>query len=162
MLYRPSANFTRPNNTTAYSNLQLIANNTVAASVVLPSFQLGELHYLERILITKSTTSLTNASVRAIVFNANPTFTNGDGGALAGNFVANIIATFSGTFYLAASDGAHCALQPDSATGSAGAGYFPMLMQGKIWIALQATAGYTPGAQEVFTLYPHFIRASGE
>ena len=81
-----SSTLTRPSNTTAYAQYDLVANSTTAASVVateLPSaVRNNEGIRIEGLTLRKSSTTLTNASFRVYLFNSNPgTFTVGDNAA---------------------------------------------------------------------------------
>jgi hypothetical protein len=76
--------FTRPADTTAYAAGDLVANSTVAGSVVLDTVAVArnndEAFTLLRCRLQKSGTTITNASFRVHVYSAAPTFTNGDNG----------------------------------------------------------------------------------
>ena len=101
-LIRPTATpFTRPADVTQYSIGDLVANNTVAATVAAMQFSIGnnmagQSFMLRRLKLWKSTNVITAASFRMHFFTANP-FTsapaNGDNGALvfaAGNIANHV------------------------------------------------------------------------
>lgn len=87
-----TSSFTRPNNTTAYTVGQLIANSTVAANVVFPSFQLAD-KTITKVRIGWRNFYFSGNNSGALGFNGSqvhlflfaghtmPTVTNGDGGA---------------------------------------------------------------------------------
>ena len=157
-----TASFTRPNNTTAYSSGQLVANSTTAGSVSPMSFNFDRGNIagisVRRVTILKSTNAVTSAQFRLHVFSSAPTFTSaGDGTALSTNLVgnANYIGSLDVTAMQGASDGAFGSGIPvtgteviwQPATGSVnGVG------QVTLYGILEARAGYTPAANEVFTV----------
>jgi hypothetical protein len=85
---KPSANFTRPADTTAYASGDLVANSTTVGSVVPLTFSpctkgAGRSAQIRRVRISKTGTSITNTTVRVHLFNVLPTVsTNGDNGAI--------------------------------------------------------------------------------
>jgi hypothetical protein len=153
-IWNPSDTFTRPNNTTAYAAGQLVANNTVAASVVPFKFQLGNtfpqgMIRLTRARLWKSGVSVANASFRLMLFQSQPTVvTTGDGGVFASvvNDSQDWLGNIDITSMLAFTDGA------------AGTGSFPAGSEGFIrWKTgsimyglLMAQGAYTPVANEQF------------
>lgn len=84
-----SSVLTRPANTTAYVQNDLIASNVTAGSVVVPSFDLKwgtEAEMVEIVggrLLTNLTTGFTTFQGHIDLWSAAPTFTNGDNGAYA-------------------------------------------------------------------------------
>lgn len=84
----PSANFTRPADTTAYASGDLVANSTTVGSVVPMTFSpctkgAGRSAQIRRVRISKTGTSITNTTVRVHLFSSLPTLaTNGDNGAI--------------------------------------------------------------------------------
>jgi hypothetical protein len=84
----PSANFTRPADTTAYASGDLVANSTTVGSVVPMTFSpctkgAGRSGQIRRVRISKTGTSITNTTVRVHLFSVLPTVsTNGDNGAI--------------------------------------------------------------------------------
>src|SRR5580704_17657820 len=91
----PSANFTRPANTTAYASGQLVANSTTAGSVAamqhtcqvanIVTGTKGTFH-VTRAVLKKSTTSTTNAAFRVHFWASDPAASTGvvygDGGTM--------------------------------------------------------------------------------
>lgn len=150
----PSATFTRPANTTAYSTGQLVANSTTAGSVVPMTFTLGNSFgqgqfRLTRIRLVKSGTGVTNATFRLHLYQvAAPTFANGDGGTWSGTGAANWIGNVDVSSMLAFTDGA-------AGTGScpSGSEIFLKTSSGKtVYGVLAALGSYTPTSGETFTV----------
>jgi hypothetical protein len=84
---RPSYSFTRPGNATPYAAGQLVANNTVAASVVPMSWRVGnatdDKHtlYVTAVRFKYDDPDVTNASFRVHLYKAAPAVaTTGDAG----------------------------------------------------------------------------------
>lgn len=155
-----SANFTRPADTTAYAAGDLVANSTTAGSVTPLAFTsairaAGDAIRIERVRLTKSTTSLTNATFRVHLFESSSTLSVGDNGAfnasgvLAVNNALAYVGSFAITVQNSGSDGAigfgvplvgnGVTLQPGSGT--------------TIYGLIEVTGAYTPGNAEVFTVY---------
>jgi hypothetical protein len=80
-----SASFTRPSNTTAYADGDLIANSTTAASVsplaFLISVAYGRGLKITNVKIEKSQASSTASDFILNLYTSEPTCTNGDNGA---------------------------------------------------------------------------------
>lgn len=149
----PSASFTRPANTTAYSIGQLVANSVTAGSVVPMSFSLnnsfpqGQFR-TTRIRIAKSGTAVTNADFTLHLYSTLPVCTNGDGGTWLTSGSAGWLGSINVGSMLAFSDGA-------AGTGSppAGSEWMIRLAAGStIYGLLLAAAAYSPGSAEVFTV----------
>ncbi len=107
----PSANFTRPSDTTAYASGDLVANSTTAGSVTCLSFTAARVSsgsfMLRRAKLATSSTSTTNAQFRIHLFRACPsTVTNGDNGAFSVSGVADYVGAFDVTVDRAFTDGA--------------------------------------------------------
>ncbi len=146
---RPNANFTRPNDTTAYAVGDLIANATVAGSIVPMSFAIsratGKGGMLRRIRLRKSGTSVTSASFRAHFYSASPTPSNGDNGAWLTDQAANYVGACDVTIDRAFTDGA-------GGNGIPISGSEINFIADTYYVLLEARAAYTPVAQEIFTL----------
>jgi len=82
-----SYSFTRPADTTAYASGDAVANSTTAGSVVPLSWpvtsDMGGSGMVRRARLTKSGTTVTNASFRLHLFTASPTTAAGDNAALS-------------------------------------------------------------------------------
>lgn len=151
----PSSAFTRPNDTTAYASGDLVANSTVAGSVtplswlVTPTNTKGPL-FIRRVRLKKSTAVTANAQFRVHLYETAPTVTNGDNGAWL-----STVSSYLGSFDVSAdkvfSDASEGSGVPQSGTGSEIG--VPGGTDKTIYGLLEARAAYTPGAQEVFTIY---------
>jgi len=154
-IINPSANFSRPANTTAYASGDLVANSTTAGSVTPLSFSLGvgEFRVL-RARIKRSQATATNASFRLHLYAESPSLTNGDNDAWLSNesgwlgFLTSAAAnavTFS-------NGGAGIAVW-ESNTATAPWGLHIALGSGTtIYGLLEARAAYTPASGETFTV----------
>lgn len=151
----PSANFTRPSNTTAYAVGDLVANNTAAASVVAMSWTAARFaagsFYVAGIRLHKSQASVTNAQFRIHLYAATPTFvTAGDNGVFGtvvatGN--ANWISSYDVTIVALHADGASGIAVPTEGLVSPA-----LLASGQtVYGLIEALAAYTPSSAEVFT-----------
>ncbi len=153
-----SDTFTRLADTDNYSDNDLIANHTTAASVVPLKFVLkGHGAKIVGIRITKSTTGLTADDFTINFYGAVPVPTVGDNAALVTTTVpsgANKLATVITGVMVASSDGAYQHL----IAGVAGTDVFdPIPVAGKtVWALLEANSTYNPGSAEVFTVYLYY------
>lgn len=153
-IWNPSATFTRPNDTTAYSIGDLVANSTTAASVTPMSWALGGNTApggtrITRARIVKSNISPTLTAFRLHLYQKTVTVANGDNGAWSSSGAADYLGFLAGPTVLQAfTDG--CA---DAAPATAGAEIIVRLASGStIFGLLEARAAYTPVANEVFTV----------
>lgn len=156
---KPSSNFTRPANTTAYASGDIVANNTTAASVVALSWAAAETYttvanagfYIRRAKLKKSTTSATNAVFRLHLYGTDPTastgITNGDNGVFSVKDAA-YLGTIDFSSMVAHAD---CCLAIAAPTAGVEIGH--VLGTGQtIYGILEVRAAYTPGNAEVFTV----------
>lgn len=150
MIVSTSASFTRPNDTTAYANGDLVANNTTAGSVTPMAFRLPDStgFKLWRAGITFNSAVPTNATFRLHLYRSSPTVTNGDNGAW--------LSTESGYLGFVTLDASALTFS-DSTTGYSTQLTAPMIIYpnqstGVVYGLLAATAAYTPTANEVFTV----------
>ena len=149
----PTANFTRPADTTAYASGDLVANSTTAGSVVAMTLTVARVAagslMIRRLKLGKSTTSVTNASFRVHLFRAAPsTVTNGDNGAFSVSGRADYVGAYDVTVDRAFTDGAVGFGLP-----VVGSDMTVALASGTSLFALiEARAAYTPGNAEVFYL----------
>lgn len=146
-----SANFTRPNDTTAYTIGDLVANSTTAGSVVpmsltaTNSFAVNQTR-ITRVRLSKTGTTPTNANFRVHLYGGTPNAANGDNGAWSTSQAANYLGNIDVTAMLAFTDGC-------TGVGAATAGSELLLRySGTLNALLEAKAAYTPVANEVFTL----------
>lgn len=156
-LANPSANFTRPNDTTAYASGDLVANNTVANSVTPLSWTAARIaagsFMVRRARFKSSSTSLTNASYRLHLYTSSPTQTGGAGANTGDN--AAWSTTHSG--YLGAIDATLDKAFTDGSSGNGvpniGSEINVSLASGQtIYGLVEARAARTPIAQEVITI----------
>jgi hypothetical protein len=168
-IYNPLVSFTRPADTTAYAAGDLAANSVTAGSVTPMSWTLQSTNIvgpfsLYRARLTKTTTSVTNASYRLHLYSALPAVANGDNGAFsstqAANYLGSIALDLTTTPGAKFSDGAagHGAM-------AAGADANVRLPSGTtIYGLLEVLAAYTPGSAEIFTvtldLIEHYPRGN--
>lgn len=148
-----SSSFTRPADTTAYAQGDLVANSTTAGSVTPLTFKIpyGRGLKVHRVNITRSDATVTNAKFKVHFFKDSPTVANGDNGALS--------ATVSGYLGTISVDGSGQAFSDD---GSAFGVYVnnsvfaPMVcladVDQKIYGLVSADAAYTPTSGGTFTV----------
>jgi hypothetical protein len=168
-IYNPSASFTRPADTTAYTAGDLVANNTTAGSVTPLSWTLQSSNIvgpcsIYRARLVKSATSVALAAFRLHLYAALPSVTAGDNGAFqstqAANYVGSIPLDLTTTPGAKFSDGA-----AGHGSMAAGADANIRLPSGTtIYGLLEALATYTPGLSEVLTvtldLIEHYPRGN--
>lgn len=157
-LINPSSNFTRPNDTNAYTSGDLVANSTTAGSVVPLSWTAARVaagnFFIRRVRVTTSSTSITNASFRVHFYTSSPTPANGDNGAWSTN-VSGWVGAMDVTVNEAFTDGAMGTGVPNNGSEMGVA-----LASGQTLYALiEARAAYTPTAQEVFTVVPEIYQS---
>lgn len=146
-LINTSATFTRPADTTAYANLDLVANSTTAGSVVPMTFSLPRNagFKLYRASVSTSNATVTNEKYNIHFFSSSPTCANGDNGALS--------TTASGWLGSIAVDGTTSPTFTDTSVGWSTLTTYPLLIVAKtVYGLLQATAAYTPTSAETFTV----------
>lgn len=165
----PSANFTRPADTTAYASGDLVANSTTAGSVTPLSWTLQYSNInapitIKRAKIVTDATAVTNMTFRLHLYDASPVPANGDNGAYSTTKAANYLgyvdcdgSTNPGSKFSdgavaigAMASGAEANVRPASGT--------------TIYGLLEAKAAYTPASAEVFTvtldLIEHYPRGA--
>lgn len=158
----PSANFTRPANTTAYAAGNLVANSTTAGSVTPMSWTAARVNagnfYVRRFRMTLSSKSITNTSFRLHLFTVTPaTITNGDGGAFnvtTANEFCTMDALVSATDPLNWEAGADVSIgygvpgKGNECNAVAAGGTTT------VFGLLEARAAYTPASGETITVIP--------
>jgi len=162
-----SSVLTRPNNTTAYAQNDLIASSATAGSIVVPSVTIprDEAEIVEIVggrLITNLTTGFTTFQGHIDLWSAAPTFTNGDNGAYA---VATGAASWLGHMssdvsdaYSAGADGAFLHLV-NGASSTDDYARDPIIWARKPGDVLYWTlreidsTGFTPIANQTFTIH---------
>lgn len=158
---------TRPANTTAYAQNDLIASNTAAGSIVVPSFTIPRdadanmLCIKNGVLYTDLTTGFTTFQGHIDLWTAPPTFTNGDNGAYAvatgwANWVGHMTTDVSSA-YAASGDGAALAALPGAASTDDYMRehiFVPRTPGDKLYWSLREidSTGFTPISGQTFTL----------
>jgi len=146
---RVSSTFTRPDDTTAYADGDLVANDVDAADVVPLSWPTAGSRPFDIPGIRLHKTGPTGASFRIYLFAAEPTVdTAGDNSAFASNVngAANVIAIYEGTLY-GLKDGSVGLLVPIAGVIKREYIGDPDTIYGLVRVG----AVYTPIAEEVFT-----------
>jgi hypothetical protein len=148
----PTANFTRPSDTTAYASGDLVANSTTAGSVTPMTLTVARVAagsgMLRKVRLRKSGTSITNASFRVHFYRSSPTVTNGDNGVWLSNQVANYLGAMDVSSMTAFSDGA-------TGNGVPMTGFeinFKLPSGSDLFCLIEARGAYAPANAEVFTL----------
>lgn len=143
--------FTRPNDTIAYASGDLVANSTVAGSVVPVPFVISRSSTsgvsINRVRLAKSGTGITNASFRLHLFMDVPTLNSGDNAAISFGGLSNYIGQIDVTVGQALTDGA----KGFSDNNVRSITTFPAAAN-TLYGLLEARGAYTPIAQEIFTI----------
>lgn len=154
IIFETSSSFTRPADTSQYAQNDLVANSTTAGSVV-PLVWKVPLNgaKLWRVNLSKSSTTVTNASFRLHLYKDSPTAANGDNGAWS-----TTVSGYLGFIDIVGTSPAFT----DSATASGvwinNSVFAPFMLLAdkdrKIYGLLQNTTatGYVPTSGEVFTV----------
>lgn len=157
-----SQTLTRPADTNAYAQYDLVANSTTAGSVVATEIKNAVRHQnpqealrIEGLRLRKSSTTLTSASFRVYLFNADPgTFTVGDNaafntsGALGIPAVTGLIGYFDVTMTQSGTAGAvgfGVSNTADPLVGKPTSGT-------SLYFVIEASAAYTPASGETFVV----------
>ena len=148
-----SDSFSRPANTTAYASGDLVANSETAGSVTPLDLKFGSpggtrSHAISRVKLSKSGTSITNASFRVHLYSASPTPANGDNGAFSTDEAATYVGSFDVTIDQAFTDGSVGFGVPRSTASEIPA----RLGGGQLYALIEARGAYTPASGETFTL----------
>jgi hypothetical protein len=156
-ILNPSATFTRPADTNAYTSGDLVANSTTAGSVLSMAFAVAQIaagsFTVRRARVKKSGTGVTNASFRLHLYRSDPValssgIANGDNGAWSTKNVADYLGSLDVTVDKAFVDGAAGLGIPTTGTDIDG-----VLASGQtIYGLLEARGTYTPVSAEVFTV----------
>ena len=155
----PSSVLTRPADTTAYTANDLVASNTTAGSVVVPSVTVmrsdgGGASIPKLLLLSNHATGLSGVGVTVRLWSVAPTYTNGDNGAYAvATGGAGYLGKFTGTFEQFG-DGAAAELVP--AVGSFEA--IKLAAGQLLYWDLQITSAATPQSGKTFTLVPQVLQ----
>lgn len=151
--YQQTATFTRPSDTTAYASGDVVANSTTAASVTPLAFEVPLTGVaLERVRITLSDATATNAKFKLHLYASSPTLSTSHGD--------NAAWLTTSSDYLGITAEVDCSTQTfaDKVTGVAYVNTADMpqtvvpISGTKIYGVLTATAAYTPTSAEVITV----------
>lgn len=150
---RVAASFTRPDNTTAYADGDLVANHGTAGSVVPLDFGAARVPngtgIIRRAIIRVTNTTITNGDFRLHLYEGSPTPANGDNGAFSTDGAANWIGALDITLVQAMTDGAVGIDTPNQGSQI----LFRSVAGGRsIYGLLEAKGAYTPAAEDVFTV----------
>lgn len=151
MFEATAPSFTRPSDTTAYANADLVANSTTAGSVVPLTFAIptaARVFKLWKVIIKKSGTAVTNATFNLHLFRDSPTVANGDNGAISVAVGAN----YAGKVAVDVSSTSPTITGGSTGFALSGTNLVSTDTDGIIYGLLEATAAYTPASGEVFTV----------
>lgn len=147
----PTATFTRPSDTTAYTSGDLVANNVTAGSVTPMSWSTARVNPgsfgIHRCRIAASSVTTTNFSFRLHLYAASPTCANGDNGAWS-TTLSGYVGSMDVTSAVAFSDGAKGFGIPNSGTEI---GAYLTLAK-TLYGLLEARAAYVPVSAQTFTV----------
>ena len=151
LFLNPSSSLVRPANTTAYASGDLVANSTVAGSVlplllVASRTDAGSV-LVERVKVHKTGVSISGASFRVHMFSVAPVPTVGDNA---------VFATSGASGYLGSADVVIGQVFTDGASGFSDTTVKPIrarLDSGyTIYALIEARGAYTPVSAETFTV----------
>lgn len=149
-----STTLTRPADSTGYTAGDLVANNTTAGSVTVPTVTVarvagGSGMIRSAILKTNHTTGLDAINFTVDIWSAAPTFTNGDNGVYA---VATNgdkwLGSLSGSFRQFA-DYASAMLAPDGGVGELS---FKLASGTDVYWTMRTNGAFTPASGKTFNL----------
>jgi hypothetical protein len=149
----PSASFTRPADTTAYADGDLVANNTTAGSVAAMEFTFLNRNQrsccVRGVRINKTSTGVTGSTFRLHLFSSSPGVANGDNSAFVPSTMAGWLGrvevlvdepgTAGAAGRAAIADGIHIALTGPQTSVT-------------LYGLLEAKGAYAPGNAEVITV----------
>jgi hypothetical protein len=149
VIINPQSSFTRPANTTAYAQNNLVGTSTTAASCVVPSFATGSgpVSITRFRLTTDITTGWTAPTFNIRIWNVAPTYSAGDGSGYAiATGGASLLGTFSITLaqFADAASGAVTSFQPLQIAPLSGVIFWD--------IQYTASGSLTPISAQTFTL----------
>jgi len=156
LIANPSANFTRPSDTTQYASGDLVANSTTAGSVTPMSFSTTWWNFrIKRCVLTRSQATATNASFRLHLFSATTTVTNGDNAAFVPATSSAIWLGFLDLPVANAYAFTNIGVNPGYVLDNAGNFAHEIgiaLAVPTLYGLIEARAAYTPASAEVFTV----------
>jgi hypothetical protein len=154
-----SANsFTRPNNNTAYALAEVVASSTTNTSCGALSFSPARVasgtYVVRRARLVTSANSTANANFRLHFFNANVTYTNGDGGTWLTTGSNNYVGSMDVTLTQAFTDGA-----VGFGTSNQGSELNYAPGANSLYVVIEARNSYVPANSGVFSvsleIYPN-------
>lgn len=150
-----SDSFSRPANTDAYQDGDLVADNTTAGSVTPLAFHIGHGGaFVTGMVLDKTDESeVSNADFSVHLFGSSPTVANGDNGAISFDN-ASYIGKFTFNTMVAATDDAYAFLNygDSGLPGGVFVGY------DTVYALIEADAAYGPASGETFTLTLTIVR----
>lgn len=152
------AQFTRPADVTAYTANDLVANSTVAGSVVPLTFSLAPMRGASFGMVVgadlqKSTATVTAATFVLHLFDRLKTLTNGDNGALVVNNYDGYVASIPIDLSTGAISIAGGPLIKHNTAGAIESAF--EASGGSLYGYLQVTGAYAPGSAEIFSAHLH-------
>lgn len=156
MLQTVKSTLTRPSNTTAYAQNDLIADTTTAGNIVVPSFTVPRngMFFRRCRLHTDKTSGMGSFQGYIEFWTSAPTFTNGDNGAYAVATGADYwIGQVTLDIMTQVADGAY------SAGAVPNTGQELLLRSGPVYWSLKEAdaSGFTPASAQTFTLFADLI-----
>lgn len=153
-----SDSFTRPNDTTAYADNDLVANSTTAGSVVPLTFGVGRggIKIVGARIQKSDETDVANATFTLHLFGSSPTVANGDNGAISHSLSDKFGSISFATMAAATDEGYALANGGESILPD---GLYWYTTSGNIYGLIQVEAAYSPAANEVFAVTLLFDRS---
>lgn len=150
-----SASVTRPADTTAYADGDLMANSTTAGSVVPLQWTIARATdtaiRVTGAKVRTSNTSVTNAVFRVHLYRVSPTVANGDNGAWSSSGSANYVGCVDVTVDKAFTDGAAGTGIPCTGLASTTV-TFPVAGTRILYGLIEVKGAYTPTSAQVTTV----------
>lgn len=167
MLINAADSFTRPADTNAYADGDLVANSTTAGSVVPLSFSVSRLKVGSGIIraarIFKDNQVTTNATFTVHLFSQSPSVTNGDNGA----FLPTTVEYWLGSIPVdLATNGV--ASGTDAVARGAPSAEINFDLWGfnaterRLYALLEAGAAYTPASAEIFSVVLEIMNGNSD
>ena len=158
MIITPYDSFTRPANTTAYAQGDLIANSVTAASVVPLKFNITPVSMrrgcIGFVRVAKSNATATLATFKLHLFTSAPVVTNGDNGALqvasTEGWIGTVACDMATGGFAKATTGLKKRFQCLGASDLPSLLCFDAVSENFLYGLLEADAAYTPASGELF------------
>lgn len=150
----PNDSFSRPANTTAYADGDLVANSATAGSVVPLKFSLNGIArsgMIRRVRLHKTSNTTTAATFSVHLFDSEPTVANGDNGAFA---VATNLDSWLGKVAIDMSTGAEAggSANVTQVSSNVEIGLNKPAPGGLIYALIEVNGAYAPASSETFTV----------